>query len=65
MEIINGQILDDSDKIIGTATKELKYGYHPAVKVTVGSHTKWFELDEPDLLAKIADFAKIKTHERR
>lgn len=42
---------------VGTARKELKYGYHPAVLVEVGKNSKWFELDEKDLLAKIAEFA--------
>jgi hypothetical protein len=51
MQIENGEITEGS-RFIGTAIKELRFGYHPAVKVTIGKNIKWFEQDEPDLLGK-------------
>ena len=62
MNIENGVITTKSGKYVGTATKELKHGYHPAVKVVVHGVVVWFELDEPELLAKIADFAREQMH---
>jgi hypothetical protein len=47
-----------NDRKVGTANKDLKYGYHPAVLVKVGEQQIYFEMDEPDLLAKIGDFAR-------
>ena len=55
--IENGKILA-GDVQIGTANKGFKHGYHPAICVAVGRHCRWFEYDTPDLLAKIADFAR-------
>lgn len=57
MDIRNGQITDNG-RFVGTAMHELKHGYHPAILVLVNGHEKWFEVDTPDLLAKIADFAR-------
>lgn len=57
MEIRNGEITEGS-RLIGTAVKDFKFGYHPAVKVNIQDKEKWFEFDEPDLLAKIADYAR-------
>ena len=61
MKIENG-IISDQGRKIGTVTKELKNGYHPAAMAVVGCFVKWFELDDPDLLAKIADFARDYEH---
>ena len=57
MKIDNGEIFYNGRKI-GTAVKDLKFGYHPAVLVKIDNQKKWFELDEKDLLAKIADYAR-------
>ena len=62
MKIEFGVISQDG-KTIGTARKEFRFGYHLAVHVTVNKgrgrrEEKWFELDAPDLLAKIGDFAR-------
>ena len=62
MKISNGIIMNQEGRKIGTATKEFKNGYHPAVMAVVGCYVKWFELDEPDLLAKIGDFAREYEH---
>ena len=35
MKIENG-VISEGGRVIGSAMKSLKYGYHPAVKVTVG-----------------------------
>jgi hypothetical protein len=58
IRIENGDIYSGSIKV-GTANKDLKHGYHPAIVVEMndGNH-KWFEMDESDLLAKIADYAR-------
>lgn len=57
----NGVVLTDGklirgDKQIGIAVRDLKYGYHPAIKVVVGVNTRWFETDETNLYSKIGDF---------
>lgn len=51
-------VITFNGKKVGTANKDFKFGYHPAVVVTIGKKNKWFELDESNLLAKIADFAR-------
>jgi hypothetical protein len=58
MKIERGIITNDHGVVIGSANHDLKYGYHPAVLVEVRDKRKWFEYDEPDLVAKIADFAR-------
>jgi hypothetical protein len=62
MNIENGVITTKDGRFVGTATKELKHGYHPAIKVVVHDVVAWFELAEPDLLGKIADFAREHEH---
>ena len=57
MRIENGEILD-GDKVVGTANKGLKFGYHPAVKVEVNGKVEWFEFDTPDLINKIIQYAE-------
>ena len=57
IKIENGKILS-GDVQVGTANKDFKHGYHPAILVEVADQRVWFELDEPDLLAKRADFAR-------
>jgi hypothetical protein len=65
MQIQNG-IISENGKKVGKAFRDFKYSYHPAIKVEIGSgpkpHITWFELDEPDLLAKIADYAREHMH---
>ena len=58
MERIENGIIYNDNGSLGTAKKDLKFGYHPAVIATVSGKSEWFELDEPDLLAKIADWAR-------
>jgi hypothetical protein len=55
--IINGQVYQGSEKI-GRAVKDFKFGYHPAVLATFKLERKWFELHEPDLIAKVTAFFK-------
>ena len=57
IEIEDGVITKDGKKI-GTANKDFKYGYHPAVCVEVLGKTKWFELDTPELIDKIKAWAE-------
>lgn len=61
IEIKNGIITKNGTKI-GTANKDLKYGYCPAVLVTVQDKHVWFYFNEPGLLSKIADFARESCH---
>jgi len=57
MKIENGEIYIGSKKV-GSAVRDFKFGYHPAVVVTINGRHKWFELDENNLLAKIADYIR-------
>jgi hypothetical protein len=52
--ISNGKISQDG-KVVGTAMKDFKYGYHPAVLVKIGNVREWFELDEPHMVYKIRE----------
>jgi hypothetical protein len=55
--IRRGQVYQGNEKI-GEAIKSFKFGYHPAVLATFESERKWFELHDPDLLAKVIGFFK-------
>jgi len=53
--IDNGSIQVEG-KEVGRVDQELKFGYHPAVKLSVGKKIEWFELDTEKLIDKV--FAK-------
>ena len=55
--IQNGRILQDG-KVVGSAMRDFKYGYHPAVLVRIGKVQEWFELDESNLVHKILEYTK-------
>ncbi len=62
MKIENG-VITNQGRQIGTTAKEWnKETKQMGLMVVVGCFVKWFELDEPDLLAKIADFARDYEH---
>ena len=53
--VIENGVIYYKGKVVGKAVKDLKYGYHPSVKVVVYENEPvWFELDEEKLLEKIA-----------
>jgi hypothetical protein len=57
----NGTINFNGEKV-GEAMKDFKYGYHPAVRVTLFKNgtNKWFELDEENLVEKIKEYVLSK-----
>lgn len=55
--IENEEIRADG-QVIGTVKHDLRTGYHPALRVEIGSQTRWFDTDEDDLPAKIEAFAR-------
>jgi ABC-type ATPase involved in cell division len=55
INIIEGNIININGKNIGTIFQDYKYGYHPAIKLQIGKKITWFELDEKDLINKIAE----------
>ena len=60
MKVENGRITRYG-KPVGTAVKDLRYGYHPSIRVNVGDWETWFEIDEKGLKAKIVQFAREVT----
>lgn len=62
--IEKGEIRADG-QVIGTIKHDLRTGYHPALRVEIGSQTKWFDKNEDDLPAKIEALAKdITTNQK-